>query len=207
MVMSVEKHARQCSCRYLFGAAVFVAALAACEQGTNEEPATPITKSRTQDKTEVTMEISAPPAPSSPESPPSAKNALATTGSSSNTSTGAKPDPSEDPNIGGVQEPSVEKGIAPIRPQIRVCYKKALNSDPTLGGNATLDATLGKDGKVTNVRFVKRDGLNEDIIGCLLTAVKHATFDANQNTKIITFSFGSAPSPVVAPAADAGAKR
>lgn len=209
--MSAEKHARECSFRFFFGAAVFAAALAACEQqGTNEEPATPVTKARTQDKTEVKMEVSTPTTDQAPTN--TSGSNLATTspsttgvgGSSGSHGSGSGVDP-EDPNIGGVQDAATEKSIAPIRPRLRACYKKALISEPSLGGNATFDVTLSKDGKVVNVRFVKRDGLNEDMVGCLLTSVKHATFDATQTTKIITFTFGNAAPTPAPPAASADA--
>ena len=115
----------------------------------------------------------------------------------------------------GPQEPAIEKAVGPIRPRIRACYKKALVAEPSLGGTATLDAVLNKDGRVSSVRMAKRDGLNEDMVGCLLTAMKSATFEGGNKSQVVTFSFGSPPSasgpssttPTTAVGADAGAKK
>ncbi|HVH46419.1 MAG TPA: AgmX/PglI C-terminal domain-containing protein, partial [Labilithrix sp.] len=108
-------------------------------------------------------------------------------------------EPAEDPTIGGPQaDPVVEKAVAPVRPRLHVCYKKALAADPHVSGGATFDATLGKDGHVASARFVKRDGLNEEMVGCLLTAVKAMTFEPGRKTQIVTLSFGGAGSPAAA---------
>lgn len=203
--MTAKKHARLCSYRSLFGAAILIAGIAACEQETNPAPVDPTAKARTPDKTEVKMEVSTVDT-STPPSPGPGGVGTSSPSSGAGASTGGKSDPSEDPNIGGPQDPVVDKAIAPIRPILRKCYKKALSTEPTLGGNATFDATLAKDGKVTNVRFVKRDGLNEDMVGCLLTALKHVTFEPIRQTQIVTFSFGSPPT-AGATGADAGTKR
>lgn len=110
-------------------------------------------------------------------------------------------DPSDDPNLGGKQEPAMEKAVAPIRPRLRVCYKKALATDPAAAGSVTFDATVGPNGHASTARFVKHQGLSEDMIGCLLTAVKAMTFDPSKKSQIVTFSFGN-PKAL----GDAGAK-
>ncbi len=217
--------------------AVAIAA-SACEQGSEPPPEVPKAaerSSRPPDVTEVTMEVSsaAPPGESAPpgaaSSAPIASGAGAGTGTGIHPATTASsgPDPSDDSNIGGAQpDPAVEKAVAPVRPRLRACYKKALAAEPNVGGSATFDATIGKDGKVASARFVKRDGLNEDMVGCLLVAVKSMTFDTSRKSQIVTLSFGSAassgssgtpgvmgsppatpPSAADAGAADAGAKR
>jgi hypothetical protein len=111
--------------------------------------------------------------------------------------------------IGGAQsDPAVEKAVAPVRPRLRACYKKALATAPNSAGSATFDATIGKEGRVASARFVKRDGLDEDMVGCLLTAVKAMTFDTSKKSQVVTLTFGtSAPGTGAVPAADAGAKR
>jgi hypothetical protein len=122
---------------------------------------------------------------------PSASS-TSSSGASASGGVSASTDPSDDPNIGGRQDATLEKSITPIRPRLRTCYKKALAAEPNLSGTATFDATVGKDGKVASARFVKRDGLNEDMMGCLLTAVKAMSFDGNQRSVIVPFSFGAA---------------
>ncbi len=105
--------------------------------------------------------------------------------------------------IGGAQpDPAIERAVAPIRPRLRACYKKALEASPGVGGSATFDATVGKDGRAASARFVKRDGLSDDMVGCLLAAVKAMTFDPGKKSQIVTLTFG-APPPA-APPADAG---
>jgi hypothetical protein len=164
------------------------------------EPTTPAQKQRPPDVTEVTMEVTPFDAGGTEGigPPPAAATAQA-----------PEPEPSEDPNIGGPQEPYVEKAVAPIRSRLRACYKKALSSEPKLAGKATFDTTIGKDGHVSAARFVKREGLNEDMVGCLLAAVKGMTFDPGRKSQIVTLSFGrpeeGAPAPAAAPA-DAGAQ-
>lgn len=109
-------------------------------------------------------------------------------------------EPSDDPMIGGKQDAKVEKAIAPHRPRIRACYKKALAKEPGLSGAATFDATIGKDGKVASARFVKREGLNEDMVGCLQAAIKGMTFDAGDKSQIVALTFGGGvPAPAAAP--------
>jgi hypothetical protein len=103
--------------------------------------------------------------------------------------------------IGGAQEAVVEKAVAPIRPRLRACYKKALAAEPNIGGSATFDATIGKEGHVASARFVKREGLNEDMVGCLLAAVKAMTFETGRKSQVIALSFGAAPA--TSPAAGA----
>jgi hypothetical protein len=94
--------------------------------------------------------------------------------------------------IGGAQaDPTVEKAVAPVRPRLRACYKKALAAEPNIAGSATFDATIGKDGHAASARFVKRDGLNEDMVGCLLAAVKTMTFEPGRKSQIVVLSFGS----------------
>jgi hypothetical protein len=115
-------------------------------------------------------------------------------------------DPGDDVSGGGKQEPTVEKAVAPARPRIRACYRKMIAADPSLGGQATFDATVGATGTVSSARFVKRDGLSEEMVGCILSAIKTMTFDAGRKSQILTFSFGSAPTRKAAEG-DAGAPR
>jgi hypothetical protein len=123
---------------------------------------------------------------------PTASSSSSSSGASaSGGTTVASTDPSDDPNIGGRYDAVLEKSITPIRPRLRACYKKALAAEPNVAGSATFDATVGKDGKVASARFVKREGLNEDMMGCLLTAVKAMSFDGNQRSVIVPFSFGA----------------
>ena len=167
-----------------------------CEQASEPPPETPKNAApRPPDVTEVTMEVSsaAPPGEQLPPGEPAGPDGGAPMATGS--------DVADDPNIGGAQsDPAVAKAVAPIRPRLRACYKKAVAADPNVGGSAIFDATIGKDGKVVSARFAKRDGLNEEMVGCLLVAVKAMTFDANRKSQVVTFTFGSAPSP-----GDAGA--
>ncbi len=139
------------------------------------------------DRTEVTMqtveiqEAGAPVAPSGSNAPVPTRAT-------------APGDASDDPMIGGPQEAVVEKSVAPIRPRLRACYKKALADQPGMAGTSTFDATIAKDGRVSSARFVKRDGLSDDMVGCLLTAVKTMTFAPDRKTQVVVFSFGT-PSP------------
>lgn len=126
----------------------------------------------------------------------------------------ATTDPSDDPNIGGRQEGALEKAVAPIRPRLRACYKKALAAEPGIGGTAVFDATIAKDGRASSARFVKRDGLNDDMVGCLLAAVKAMTFETDKKSQIVAFTFGTpkaeaspSSSPPTSGLSDAGTKR
>lgn len=180
-------------------------AVSACDPASNDPPPqVPKSAPRPPDKTEVTMEVSTDPPPGE----------AAHVADASSLATSA-PEPSEDAMSGGVQsDPMVEKAMAPVRSRLNACYKKALAAEPGIGGNATFDATIGKDGRVASARFVKRDGLNEDMVGCLLATLKAMTFDmgnTNKKSQIVTLAFGSAPAAAdggAAPGpADAGAKR
>lgn len=167
------------------------------------------------DKTEVTMQGSpyegpSVPPPSQPgtgdlAAPPPTASAAQTT-SPPSTSGGSSDD---EARIGGPQAPAVEAAVAPIRPRIRACYKKAQAADSNVNGTAMFDATIGKDGKVVSARPVKREGLSEEMVDCLLTAVKTMKFqDSKQKSQIVPFTFGSgASSSSSSPsaAADAGA--
>ena len=97
----------------------------------------------------------------------------------------------------------VEAAVAPIRPRLRVCYKKALNTETSVAGTATFDATIGAGGHVASARFVKREGLNEDMMGCLTTAVKAMTFDVGKKSQVVTFTFGT-PKASASASQDAG---
>lgn len=139
-----------------------------------------------QDKTEVKMEA-VPVTSSVPEPPPTS------TASSTVATTTPPPssDPSDDPNIGGPQDATVEKAVAPIRPRIRACYKKALAAQPGQAGAVTFDTTIGKDGKVSSARFVKKDGnLSDDLVSCLTTAAKAMQFAPDRKTQVVAFTFG-----------------
>lgn len=145
------------------------------------------------DKTEVKMEAVPIASATAPEPPPSssAPSTVATAPPSG--------DPSDDPNIGGPQEATVEKAVAPIRPRIRACYKKALATTPGMAGTVTFDTTMGKDGKVSSARFVKKDGnLSDDLVNCLTAAAKAMQFAPDRKTQVVAFSFGQ-------PAGGAGA--
>ena len=187
---------------------------AGCEHGSEPPPETPKRAANLPpDKTEVTMEVSSasPPGEHSAPAPGATASTTPNDGGAPAVAANAA-DPSEDPNIGGAQsDPIVEKALAPVRPRLRACYKKALAAEPQVGGSATFDATIGKDGKVASARFVKRDGLNEDMVGCLLVAVKAMTFDPNKKSQIVTMTFGSAAphqaSPSSAPATGDAGKR
>jgi hypothetical protein len=181
------------SMSFRFGFFALALVVSGCDPAPNEPPPQTPKAAHPPDKTEVTMEVSSAAPPGAP--PPPAPTPEASNG----------PDPSEDPNIGGAQaDASVEKALAPLRPRLRVCYKKALTANPNIGsGSATFDATIGgKDGRVASVRFVKREGLDEDMVGCLLVVIKAMTFDASRKSQILTLTFGK-PS---ATAADAGTK-
>lgn len=172
-----------------------------CEQGNEPPPESPTNAAtRPPDRTEVKMEVST-------ASPPGEKAGLAEATSMPSVPPGASTsDGLDDPNIGGPQpDPAVEKAVAAVRPRIRACYKKALATDPKIGGSATFDALIAKDGRVKSARFVKRDGLDEDMVGCLLSAVKSMTFDPSRTTQIITLAFGTSASLTTTAAADAGA--
>lgn len=172
---------------------VFVAACG------SDPPPDAQTGKKTTDTTEVKME--AVPITSSPSAPPPPDTAPAPTSSAPATiATAPAGDPSDDPNIGGPQDAAVEKSVAPIRPRLRACYKKALAADSKAAGAATFDTTIGKDGKVSAARFVKKEGLSDDFVSCLTSAVKAMTFPADRKTQIVAFTFGntgkgSAPAP------------
>ena len=177
-----------------------LAASFACGPASNEPPPETAKGSRPADKTEVTMEKNAAydPDAGAPSSPVV----------SAPTATPAHADPTEDPMIGGPQDALTEKAVAPIRPRLRACWKKAITAEPGVGGSATFDATIGKDGKVASARFVKRDGLSEDMMGCLLVAVKAMTFEGARKSQIVAFTFGTSSAPAAASApADAGAPK
>jgi hypothetical protein len=180
-------------------------ASSACGPAANEPPPETAKKALPSDKTEVTMERSdVDPNAGVVATAPSGVTAPAPAPAS----TGSANDPSEDPMIGGPQpDAAVEKAVAPVRPRLRACYKKALAAEPGIGGNATFDATIGKDGHVASARFVKRDGLNEDMVGCLLAAVKAMTFEPTRKSQIVAFSFGTPPPPATPSTADAGAPK
>ena len=170
--------------RFAFALLVSVAC-GAC--GNEPPPETPAPSVKPADKTEVKMEaVSVTSAAASAEPAPSNSNAPSTMAPPS-------ADPSDDPNIGGPQEATLEKSIAPIRPRLRACYKKALETTPGLTGSVTFDTTIGKDGKVSGSRFVKKEGLNDDMVGCLTTAVKTMTFSPDRKSQVISFSFGTPP--------------
>lgn len=180
---------------------VLLAALA-CEESTGPEPRT--AKSLPPDRTEVKMErienfdpdsgtvgpvASTTAATSTTATPPPDAAGGADAGAAAWTG-----DPTEDPMIGGRQDPKVEKAVAPHRQRIRACYKKERAKEAGLVGSATFDVTIGAGGKVASARFVKREGLNEDMVGCLLAAIKGMTFDAGDKSQIVALSFGAAPS-------------
>lgn len=138
------------------------------------------------DKTEVKMEAV-------PITSATAPEPVATTSASATVAAPPAPtgDPSDDPNIGGPQEATVEKAVAPIRPRLRGCYKKALAAQPGQTGSVTFDTTIGKDGKVSSARFVKKDGtLSDDFVSCLTAAAKAMQFAPDRKTQIVAFSFG-----------------
>ena len=179
---------------------VLVFGLAACDPAATDAPATsPTSTQRPPDKTEVTMEISSA-APPAPPPPPTATPTPAE----------ASADVSDDALIGGKQTPEMEKALAPIRPRIRVCYKKAMNTETSINGTAAFDATVGKDGKVASARLVKREGVSEDMMGCLLAAVKTMAFEGDARSRIVTLSFGRpvrATANAATASVDAGATR
>jgi hypothetical protein len=152
------------------------------------DPDTPSRHNLPPDRTEVKMEVVS--VDGGEGAPPSAGAAPAVAPKAAAAPTG--PDPSEDPNIGGVQQDAaVEKALSPVRPRLRACYKKALTLDANTAGTAVFDAVISKDGKVATARFVKSDGLTEEMVGCLLTSVKAMTFDNGKKTQIVPLSFGS----------------
>lgn len=172
----------------------------ACGANEGEGATTPTSnKPRPPDTTEVTMERTAFDASDG-------QNVGATTASSpASPPTGGAPDIGDDPNIGGKQpDPVIEAAVAPIRPRLRTCFKKAQSVDPNIGGTATFDATIGADGHVASARFVKRDGLSEDMMGCLTTAVKAMSFEKGKKSQIVTFTFGAPPKPTPSTTTDGG---
>ncbi|MBX3209069.1 MAG: AgmX/PglI C-terminal domain-containing protein [Labilithrix sp.] len=175
---------------------------AACDPPSSEPPPqAPKSASRPPDRTEVTMEVSSA-APPGEVAPPASSGPASTAEPATDAS-----DPSNSATIGGVQsDAAVEKAVAPVRPRLRACYKKALAAEPGIGGSATFDATIGKDGHVASARFVKREGLSEDMVGCLLVAVRAMTFDGGKKSQIVTLSFGDPPAAAAPVGADAGAK-
>lgn len=162
----------------------FVLLVAAC--GSDPPPENPSTASnKPSDTTSVKMEpVTAPSTTPAPDAP------AASTAAPVATAAPDPSDPSEDPNIGGPQEATVEKAVAPVRPRLRACYKKALAADPKAAGSATFDTTIGKDGKVSSARFVKKDGLSDDMINCLTSAVKAMTFAPDRKSQVVAFTFG-----------------
>ncbi|MBX3229239.1 MAG: AgmX/PglI C-terminal domain-containing protein [Labilithrix sp.] len=168
-----------------------LALLIAC--GNDPPPETPAPKPRPADTTEVKMEVV--PIESAALAPPPPPE----------TSAAAPPaEPADDANIGGPQEATVERAVAPIRPRLRACYKKALEATPGVAGSVTFDTTIGKDGKVTAARFVKKDGLSDDMISCLTSAVKAMVFAPDRKSQVVAFTFGTPSAAPVAAAADAG---
>jgi hypothetical protein len=164
---------------------------AAC--GSEPPPDAQVAKKPT-DTTEVKMESV--PVGSGTVAPPPETPGATTPGTTASAGTG---DPSEDPNIGGPQDATVEKAVAPIRPRLRACYKKALAADSKAAGSATFDTTIAKDGKVNSARFVKKEGLSDDFVNCLTVAVKAMTFAPDRKTQIVAFTFGGASADAGAP--------
>lgn len=162
---------------------VVLAAVACGSDPPPENPSTSAAANKPQDTTSVKMEpITAPSTAPTPDPTPSTPPPPAPVADPS--------DPSEDPNIGGPQEAVVEKAVAPVRPRLRACYKKALAADPKAAGSVTFDTTIGKDGKVASARFVKKDALSDDFVSCLTVAVKAMTFAPDRKSQVVAFSFG-----------------
>jgi hypothetical protein len=172
---------------------LFLAAIVGCG-GAGAEGSEPAAHPLPPDRTEVKMEVASPDAgaPESPSTPaPAASSAPAAP---------APPSAADDPNVGGTPSDSVvATALEPIRGRLRACYKKALATDPKLAGTATFDATIAKDGKVASARFVKREGLSEDMMGCLTTALKAMTFPPGQKSQIVPLTFGNAGSAAPKP--------
>jgi hypothetical protein len=181
-----------------------------------EGATTPDGKGRRADRTEVSIERAPIDGGMADEPSPGAASAGASRPASDAGAIGAGDAPA-DATIGGPQEPAVEKALAPVRPRIHACYKKALAAEPGIGGSATFDVTMSNAGHVSAARFVKRDGLNDDMVGCLLAAIKAMTFEPGKKSQILALSFGSPPDGGARPAGgasgadagtgDAGAKR
>lgn len=168
------------------------------------DPPPEASSAKKPDTTEVKMEAvpvtsTVPPPPVATASTPPAPSAPP-----------ASTDPLDDPSLGGPQEATLERSVAPIRPRLRACYKKALDANPKAAGSATFDTTIGKDGKVTGARFVKKEGLSDDFVNCLTSAVKSMQFSPDRKSQVVAFTFGAAPSgakappPVTAPVASYG---
>ncbi len=82
------------------------------------------------------------------------------------------------------EEVPVPKGTVPgssdtvtlMQPQFAKCYQAALTKDPHTEGSTRVVAKIDADGSYLSVTPTQTDGLSDDLVGCLVAAVKAIRF-------------------------------
>jgi hypothetical protein len=81
---------------------------------------------------------------------------------------------------GGVT-PSIvgaDRVIAGLRPRFRNCYQQGLASDRKMRGRVVLSASVSAKGDVVAVTPTQVDGMSANVVTCLVSVMKKATFTA-----------------------------
>jgi hypothetical protein len=76
----------------------------------------------------------------------------------------------------------------------RSCYKRALRSDPNLGGTARIDVTIGRNGRVTRVKVVEAPEGVGPCIGARVRVIRFLGPGQPAETKL-QFSLAMTPAP------------
>ncbi len=62
--------------------------------------------------------------------------------------------------------------VAGMRPRIRQCYRKGLESDPTMAGRITVHAIFGPNGECTKVTVTANTGLSPSVEACITASFR-----------------------------------
>lgn len=74
--------------------------------------------------------------------------------------------------------PEDQRMLAVLRPRMRSCANKGLQTDPNEQGRVTLMITIAANGDVTNAVVVNNTGVGAGTAACMATGAKQATFVA-----------------------------
>jgi hypothetical protein len=71
-----------------------------------------------------------------------------------------------------------DRVIAGLRPRFRACYQQGLATDRKMRGRVVLSTSVSGKGDVVAVTPTQVDGMSANVVTCLVTVMKKATFTA-----------------------------
>jgi Vault protein inter-alpha-trypsin domain len=95
---------------------------------------------------------------------------------------------------GGLPVEVIQRIVRQNFGRFRLCYERGLQANPNLQGRVSIRFVIGKDGAVTSSTNGDSDLPDQDVVGCIVNAVKNLSFPQPENGAVtVTYPINFSP--------------